>query len=130
MREKKILLGILLLFLPMGLVWFGYGEKGYYGYAMLTNVFFTGGLLWLIASVRFRWIGTFCGIVGSLMLLGSYALGAVDFCGHLPEGVSPLAVCRVPMLVSLVGAVLVIWGLFDFHKKKIEMEGEEQCNPF
>lgn len=112
--------GLVLVFLPMAFVWFGYGEKGYYGYAMFSNVFFLGGWLWLIGSVRFRRIGSFCGIVGSMMLLGSYALGAVNFCGHLPEGVSPLAVCRVPMWVSLVGAVLVIWGMFDFHKKKDE----------
>lgn len=119
MRRKGFLIGaLLLLFLPMGLIWFGYGEKGYYGYAMLGNLVFPGGWLGLFLSIFLRGrAGLLCKIIGGGLLCLSYGFGALQFCGHLPPGVNPLTVCRMPMWVSFAGLLGLLAYLYAEAKK-------------
>lgn len=125
MNKKLILLiSLLLLVLPMPFVWFGYGEKGYYGYTMLGNMIFLCGMLMLLLSVFFRnKVGLFCRYAGGTMLLCSYGSGAKDFCRHLPMEMSPLEVCKFPMWISLIGAlgIIVYTCFFTEQNKKAEL---------
>ena len=108
MKKRYLwIISILLMCLPMPFVWFGYGEKGYYGYSMLGNVFFLGGLgmLLLFCFLKNK-VWKLCRNVGAAFTLCSYGWAAQDFCRHLPVEISPLQVCRFPMWVSFMGAVL------------------------
>lgn len=114
MKTRVVLVCFFALFLlPMPFVWFGYGEKGYIGCTMLGNPLLLGGVCLLLLSRRLEQKGhPCCRIWGSLLLLCSYAWGALDFCGHLPMGIHPLLICKLPMWISLLGAM----GLMAYAK--------------
>ncbi|WP_458407017.1 hypothetical protein [Anaerotignum sp.] len=126
--KKKIffLISLILMFVPMPFVWFGYGEKGYAGYTMLGNMIFWGGLFLLFLSVclRIKTIRIFCRYAGSAILLCSYGWAAQDFCRHLPMEISPLEVCRFPMWISFIGAFgIIVYACFMIEdNKKAELE--------
>lgn len=117
--KKKFIFVILFLmiFAPMPFVWFGYGEKGIYGYAMLRDVFFLGG--WSMTLISFAFYKTVLRVfrgVGTAAVIWSYFHVAIDFCGHLPIDYSPINACKFPMWISLIGSsgmFLSFWYYYD-----------------
>ena len=98
-----------MIFIPMPFLWYGYGEKGIYGYSMLEDVFFLGGWLIILVS-RFKIFKYFKG-VGMGFVTVSYPNGAIRFCRHIPVDLGPIDVCRLPMWISFFGTI----GLFFAH---------------
>lgn len=126
MKKKTFLfISLILMFVPMPFVWFGYGEKGYYGYSMLGNVFFLGGLGMLLLSCFLKnKVWKLFRNVGGAFIMCSYGWAAQDFCRHLPVEITPLEVCRFPMWISFIGAVgMTIYICFlTEENKKAELE--------
>ena len=105
-KEYLFILFPLMILLPLPFVWYGYGEKGVYGYAMLSDLFFLGGWL-LILTSRLRVFKYLKG-VGQSFVAVSYGYGAIRFCRHIPVDLAPIDICRFPMWISFIGTL----GLF------------------
>ena len=120
-RRKFLILSLILIFLPMPFVWYGYGPKGYIGLIALENMFFVGGWLLLLFANAFqgRW-NLYLKRFGALMVLFSYFWGALDFCGHIGGRLNPLTVCKFPMWISFIGAsgiIVYVYFLTEQNKK-------------
>ena len=123
--NKRLFLtfSLLLLFLPMPFVWYGYSEKGYIGLVAIENPVFVGGLLLFLFSCVFqnRW-NVYLKRFASILVLLSYFVGAWDFCGHIGGKINLLTVCKLPMWISFIGA-LGLTGYYIYNKKeKAELE--------
>ena len=119
---------ILMVVLPLPFGWYGYGEKGIYGYAMLQNLFFLCG--WGMTILSFicykNKMRAFRGI-GSAMVVWSYFYTAIDFCRHLPFDYSPIDACKMPMWISLSGSIGVILYFWFCFERKSDKE-ENRCS--
>lgn len=102
------------MFLPVPFVWFGYGEVGVYGWAMLEDGLFLLSMaaLWLprIFHEKHRTVQW----IGAAGLTTSYIWQAGDFMRALPLGWNIgmiFRVCRLPFVLSFCSAVLMLVGV-------------------
>lgn len=117
--ETVFLAGMLL---PVPFVWFGYGEAGVYGWAMLENGLFLLSMaaLWLprIFLEKHRAVQW----IGAVGLTASYIWQAGDFMQALPLDWNigmVFRVCRFPFVLSFCSAVLMLAGYaWNVHQKK------------
>ena len=113
-KKLFVVLSLVLLFLPMSFVWYGYGEKGYIGFIAIENpVFVCGCFLFLFSyALKYRW-NVYLKRLASVLILLSYFVGAWDFCGHIGGKINLLTVCKLPMWISFIGAFgIVIYACF------------------
>ena len=122
-KENIIYIFLLMIFLPMPFVWYGYGEKGYYGYSILQNMYFLGGWCFILASriIKNRFM-KYIRTAGEAFVLFGYFSAVNDFIGHLPKLLFPLDVCKLPMWISFLGAVGMFFLYWYFYERK---EGDE-----
>ena len=125
--NKKVLfiISLILMFLPMPFVWYGYSAKGYIGLVAIENPLFVGGWLLFLFSYAFkiRW-RLYSKRIAAVMVLLSYFWGAWDFCGHIGGKRNILKVCKAPMWISFIGAFgMIIYACFlTEENKKAELE--------
>jgi len=105
-KKLFLILSLMLLFLPMSFVWYGYSVKGYIGLVAIENPVFIGGWLLFLFSCVFRnqW-KLYLKRLASVLVLLSYFVGAWDFCGHIGGKINLLTVCKLPMWISFIGAL-------------------------
>lgn len=125
MKKKTFLIiSLILMFVTMPFVWYGYSEKGYIGLIAIENPLFVGGWLLFLFSYAFkiRW-RLYSKRIAVVMVLLSYFYGAWDFCGHIGGKNNLLTVCKLPMWVSFIGAVgITIYSYFlSEENKKAEL---------
>ena len=122
MKKRYLwIISLLLMCLPMPFIWYGYSEKGYIGLIAIENPLFVGGWLLFLFSyaLRKKW-GLYLKRFASVLVLLSYFVGAWDFCGHIGGKINLLTVCKLPMWVSFIGAVVItiyIYFLSEENKK-------------
>lgn len=122
-KENIIYIFLLMIFLPMPFVWYGYGEKGYYGYSIFQNLYFMGGWLLILTSRLFK--NRFMKSLrpaGEFSVSISYFDAAEGFSGHLPKKIAPIDVCQLPMWISFLGAAGLFISYWYFYERK---EGDE-----
>ena len=120
--NKKVLfiISLILMFLPMPFVWYGYSAKGYIGLVAIENPLFVGGWLLFLFSYAFkiRW-RLYSKRIAAVMVLLSYFWGAWDFCGHIGGKCNILTVCKAPMWISFIGAFgMIIYACFLTEENK------------
>ena len=122
-KENIIYIFLLMIFLPMPFVWYGYGEKGYYGYSIFQNIYFMGGwnLILLSRILKYKFM-KYIRTAGESAVLFSYFYAANNFIGHLPKLLFPLDVCKLPMWISFLGAAGMFFSYWYFYERK---EGDE-----
>lgn len=62
------------------------------------------------------WLRGFSG-VGAATVLWYYPHTAIDFCRHLPFDYSPFEACKLPMCVSLIGTVGLLFAYWFYYEK-------------
>ena len=122
-KENIIYIFLLMIFLPMPLVWYEYGEKGFYGYCIFESIYFIGGWsLILFTKLLKKRNMRYLRAAGETSVLLSYFNGANDFCRHLPDLAFPMNVCKLPMWISFLGAVGMFFSYWYFYERN---EGDE-----